>query len=400
MPESAIYHTPLRSRRMPTVADVERIAALTDPVVRNLQITQCYHELSAVFAERAGAGANWCTYATWASKQAGQTIRREDVVRELEARLRIQSEAGEAIQKIIGLVRQLGAKQKPDAIRSVIWNTVVVAALNRASDAVSRGNRKVFIEIGREFARFIAICQPDPVYDPAHLEQFLRELRPGNPPEGQQYLRQAFTSYYQSWFENDPKQQAELRLLANLQIGFHEQTRLQPEIAESLNMAPIDPAVLKNRLMELVFPAGSVLGRMRLLFLETIGQIAPLDRAIESLVAAIHQQIRLVVTEQLMTMSFPPNVRLRLGRDLLVDFPASLRLITNADLQTLLLQIDPTAHSLLETGARDWADLTERIHFIADLFRCYHESAALYEAPFSPDQVAVLETGKRPTGRL
>jgi hypothetical protein len=68
----------------PTVADVERIAALTDPVGRNLQITQCYCELSRAFAARTGAGpANWCTFATWASKQAGQTIREEDLARRL-----------------------------------------------------------------------------------------------------------------------------------------------------------------------------------------------------------------------------------------------------------------------------------------------------------------------------
>lgn len=56
----------------PSVADVERIRAVGDPVLRNLQITQCYHELSAAMAGRTGPGANWCTFATWASKQAGQ----------------------------------------------------------------------------------------------------------------------------------------------------------------------------------------------------------------------------------------------------------------------------------------------------------------------------------------
>ena len=69
----------------PTVADVDRIAALTDPVLRNLQITQCYCELSRALAARIdGKPANWCTFATWASKQAGQTIRREDLARAFE----------------------------------------------------------------------------------------------------------------------------------------------------------------------------------------------------------------------------------------------------------------------------------------------------------------------------
>ena len=63
----------------PPATEVERIAALPDPVLRNLQITQCYHELAACLPGRTGPGANWCTFATWASKQAGQTIRKEDL---------------------------------------------------------------------------------------------------------------------------------------------------------------------------------------------------------------------------------------------------------------------------------------------------------------------------------
>jgi hypothetical protein len=71
----------------PTISDVARIAALTDPVLGNLQITQCYHELALVQMERTGCWANWCTFATWASKQAGQTIRKEDLGRVLEIAL-------------------------------------------------------------------------------------------------------------------------------------------------------------------------------------------------------------------------------------------------------------------------------------------------------------------------
>jgi hypothetical protein len=56
---------------IPTINDVNRITTAADAVVRNLQITQCYHELSLGLAERTGEIANWCTFATWASKQAG-----------------------------------------------------------------------------------------------------------------------------------------------------------------------------------------------------------------------------------------------------------------------------------------------------------------------------------------
>ena len=63
---------------VPTVADVNQIAALADAAIRNLRITQCYHELAVTVTARTGVCANWCAFATWASKQAGQTIRKED----------------------------------------------------------------------------------------------------------------------------------------------------------------------------------------------------------------------------------------------------------------------------------------------------------------------------------
>ena len=70
------------------VEKIDAIASLTEPVLRNLQITQCYYELSKAFASRMNLGANWCTFATWASKQAGQTIRREDLQHTLELALK------------------------------------------------------------------------------------------------------------------------------------------------------------------------------------------------------------------------------------------------------------------------------------------------------------------------
>ena len=74
-------------RSAPSVEDVRQIAAIANPVIRNLQITECYSRLAAAFAVRSGEGANWCTYATWASRQAGRTIRGEDLFEHLERRL-------------------------------------------------------------------------------------------------------------------------------------------------------------------------------------------------------------------------------------------------------------------------------------------------------------------------
>jgi hypothetical protein len=89
---------------VPTVDDVGRIAALTDPMLRNLQITQCYCELSQALTLMTGVTANWCTFATWASKQAGQTIRQEDLARTFERLLGQSPGASEAINKVVMVV--------------------------------------------------------------------------------------------------------------------------------------------------------------------------------------------------------------------------------------------------------------------------------------------------------
>lgn len=65
---------------LPSQAEISRIIDMQDPVVRNLSITQAYHELSCAMGEIFGfEHANWCSFATWASKQAGHTIRGEDL---------------------------------------------------------------------------------------------------------------------------------------------------------------------------------------------------------------------------------------------------------------------------------------------------------------------------------
>ena len=237
------------SARVPTLTQVDQIAALADPVVRNLQITQCYHELAAVLAERTGPSANWCTFATWASKQAGVTIRKEDLAREFEGARAAGSPTPPAAQGVTASMQALGARADAAAIQQLVWQAWnPLEAFDRASDAVARGNRKVFDEIGRAFARFYADCLADAAFDAGRIARFCDEFRPGDPPDGQRFLRQAFARYYQALFEPVPKARAELLLLANVEIGYHEQTRLQPEILEALDAPVPDAGTFKRRL--------------------------------------------------------------------------------------------------------------------------------------------------------
>jgi hypothetical protein len=57
---------------------VTDIAGMTDPVLRNLCITQRYREFAVALRDAGyGEDATWCAFAVWASKTAGATIRGE-----------------------------------------------------------------------------------------------------------------------------------------------------------------------------------------------------------------------------------------------------------------------------------------------------------------------------------
>lgn len=390
----------------PTVLDVERIAALPDPVLRNLQITQCYHELALVLAERTGQRANWCTFATWASRQAGQTIRKEDLQRFLDSALEDSLPDRQAAQELQAVAQVLGPQRAGISLRldefvKMAWKAYdPQAAFERSSAAVARGNLKVFAEIAREFARFYAECLLDPAYNAAHIDSFCAQLRPGDPPDGQRWLEQAFWHYYQALFEADEKTQTELLLLANLEIGYHEQTRLQPEINEALNAPVVPPQEFARNLLKALHPEGGWISEVTWFILRLLGRLTDFDRAVERYVAGAQRQVQAVLTETLMSIELPPHNRLRLGDDLAASFPPLLACIDNPDLLALLAQIDPTPDSPLESGAIFWGDLPDRIHFIADMFRCYEMAPELLEPPFSREQAAEIKAGRYPSGRL
>ena len=55
---------------------VDEIASMSDPVMRNLYITQGYHDLARQVGDIVGSrDASWATFGCWASKTAGTFIR-------------------------------------------------------------------------------------------------------------------------------------------------------------------------------------------------------------------------------------------------------------------------------------------------------------------------------------
>ena len=383
----------------PTVDEVDRIAHLNDPIVRNLQITQCYYEISRSIAPITTISANWCTFAIWASKQAGQTIRKEDLVRAFEERFHVSAEISGVLEDVVGRLRAVGMRVETRDPREAILRALnPAAAFARTSDAVARGNKKVFEEIGREFARFCATFHDDSTFDAGKTAYFCAELRPGEPPDGQRLLSEAFTTYAQARFQSAAKARAELMLLANLLVGFHEQVRLQPEIVEALNAPLENVEQVKRNWLAVLLPDIWIHARSRATDLLRRG--LPLDRALDRLAREANRLVRQVITEHLMTLHLPGGEVLRLGRDLPTPFAPVLGEISNPKLREFLARTDATPENLSASGADDWANFRERMHFITDFFRAYQEQPRLFAAPFTPKQVAALKAGKLSRGPL
>jgi hypothetical protein len=368
------------------VAEVRRIVAIADPVIRNLEITHCYSRLSAEFARRLGDGANWCTYATWASRQAGRTVRGEDLLDHLGNRL---AERRWLLHPISTLWRRLlrrGLFQPETPVgRLTAELHTPFDAFERASAAVARGNVRVFEEIGLEFARYLE--EPE-------VQKFLDRLRPGDPPEGQHYLRRAFMHYERMRVESDPRVRAQLAVLGNLEIGLHEQTRLQPEIREALDAAYATKEDLGRRVLEALFPstkrswlivrapAAAVVGVVAAGFQRTSSRVA-----------------REAITDSLMVLRLPTRV-LALGVHLADAYPELLHEPADAELIELLGRFEPVAPAPDDCGARDWSDLEQRMHYIVHLFRVFHLTEELSRPPFTPEQVESFSRGVVPDGEI
>lgn len=376
----------------PSVADVEAIGADARPIPRNLRITQAYHELSVATATALGpgGGANWCTFATWASKQAGHSIRGDDLGRKIEDAF----VASDVVPAVVARLRDV----RRAAGRTIDTEHVLVAlrdacapllTVTRVADAVARGNKKVFDEIGAEFARLVTVLGSGG--DGTAFERFLDRLRPGDPPHGQGLLAAAFRDYRRAAGLTEAKARAERMLLANARIGLHEQTRLQPEIVDALNAPVPDPATIARRLLDQVF-ADRRAHRPR--WREALAEVA--GRVLEPLRAVV----RRIVTEELMTFALPDGRVLRLGADLTGSFPPSLAKLEDPELVAFMRTVDPTPDSPAGSGAVDWADLADRMHMILDLFRQQQENPDLFRPPYTEEQVRLIAAGLTPDGRL
>lgn len=387
--------THVQPKSLATEADVSRIAAIGNRVIRNLEITKCYADLSAAFRVRAGTGADWCTFATWASRQAGSTIRGEDLLDRFERRLGRRSWLLAPLQSLSRMLLRKGLFED-----DTLFGRIIAAihtpfdAMERASAAVAEGNLKVFEEIGREFARFLAIVPADARPDSAEYRTFATGLRPGPPPDGQDFLRDAFAHYQQQRFESDAALRAGWILLANLKIGLHEQIRLQPQIVAAVDAPVITVGDLGARVLHILLPGSRRWPRaVHDPAAAVVGWVAARIR--RDAVAVTRE----VVTERMMVLTLPNRV-LSLGRNLDAAVPDVFKGAMPLALAEFVKAHDPCAPGTSNCAAEDWCDLRQRMHYILHLFRAYADEPSLFSEPFTSEQVARFRAGVVPEGDL
>jgi hypothetical protein len=355
---------------------IQSIVESENLIVRNLQVTQGYYRLSQSMKRyMSGNNVSWCAFATHASKTAGQALRHELMPRYLRGlMIRRAGYDNTFVFFKDGLGEPVGEVLEDHESR-------VGEALVRMSKLVSDGNITVFEELAWPFAGFIKRFKKDWIRDDGKLKAFLDEyLQPGPLSKGgQDYLREAFTAYYNARFETNPKKKAEYVLIGNLLIGLHEQTRLQPQIEQAM-VVPLELFSVPSK------ESG-------------VKKVMSSKRA-----AATRKIVARAITQMMMLITLPSR-QLKLSQNViaptgLVAYPQDLIKIENPRCLELVRMFEMRQDTLTGSAADDWSNLDERMSFVVDFFRSHQQYKRMWEPPFLREQARVIESGHYPAGPL
>ncbi len=350
-------------------------------VIRNLQVTQGYYHISQGMRKLIGSkNVSWCAFATHASKTAGQALRHENMPRLLKS----------------AMVRMAGYNDTFFYLNDVLGHadqeefheeSLLAEAMKRVSLLISAGNILVYKELAWPFTCLINEFRHSWDYREGDLQAFLQaHLRPGPLEEdGQDHLIEAFSAFYKARFETNKKRKAEYILQGNLLVGLHEQTRLQPYIAQALAV-PFD-----------VFVGERLVGKA--------GKAASLGQRVRQQTADRSRQlVTRAVTNLLMSITLPSR-ELKLGQTIIaptgvMTFPENLYPINDPRCLALVEQFQTGHDTLSGSAAEDWTSLKDRMSFVVDFFRSHQEYKRLFDPPFQENQVQAIESGLLPAGPL
>ncbi len=374
-----------------TVAETEEIIAMDDPVRRNLRITQGYHDLKIGMTQLLGwKNVSWCGFATWASRTAGRFIRGEYVSEMVQSYLGQLGSVRRGNRYVEALFQRLTRAERRGLLTEPIENVTQIVTEN-----VGWGNLLVFDDLAGHFARMIETFTGATSYDQRAIEDFVAVMKPGRTTEGgEDLLKSAFRNYYKAMFTEDGKEKAELILMASNQVGYHEQTRLQDAVVNSLN-APIADFIIRTAQRRAHEYTHRRLHR-------------PIDlliyQVVQPLCAWLQREWSSVATRWLMRIDLP-EMSLSLAEDLPhrcehYMFPKELLEIEHPELEAMLATLDYTPNTTEGSAAKNWGDLGDRMNFVVDFFRTRQQDQRLFWQPFADEQVEVIRAGGLPDGDL
>jgi hypothetical protein len=373
---------------MPSVTlSNSEIAALEDPVLRNLWITQRYHELARQLRDAGlSEDATWCAFAVWASKTAGATIRGDELpnlVRKLLA----------DDQAAAGALRQFNHGLGP-WLEWTLEHTHLLKFVEEISGQVSAsiaaGNVLVFSELAPLFTALVADSsgathadRAAAAADLAHCIQLLDDQGVDTT-----LVVAAFAAYQQAL--NDQAQRPALVLAGNILAVSHEQERLQPAITNALDAAIHD---VLNAFMEREVAPLMPHHEARHLLRKVAAEVEKaLERIWQSALTGLMLRMQTPAENLDLKHSVPP---LPEGM-----FPPELAQLVGTAAEIPYGKWDRTNGTGDPSGASDWAVITERMNYIATLFRSRQRHPSLFQPPFSVTQLAALADGRVPEGPL
>ena len=366
----------------------EDIAGMADPVLRNLCITQRYHEFAIALRDAGhGPDATWCAFAVWASKTAGATIR-GDV---LPARAKELLRQGDDTSAALGRFNSgLAGKAMQHLTHDHLGQLVEGVTADVSEHIAARQRPGLRANSRRSSPHCCNACRAAPI-TPATIDAAITPaLKSLGTDADAASAAKAFSSYGQALC-------APTRERASAGVAS-EHSRRRPRTAQvatchferagfgdSRHAREADP----ERDHSSPPDGGSPTGPGRAL---TDDVCKVLDEAWDmALTESIMQLVTASETFDL-RRDIPP-----LSGDM---FPSGLRTLAGTVAEDAFSQWDKTEGTGAPSGADDWAVLEQRMNFIVNLFRSRQNDSTLFEPPFSDAQLAALAQGQLPPGPL
>jgi hypothetical protein len=380
--------TPGSSLDFSSVEEIQKIAAMTDAALRNLRITYTYYRLNRAMSALAGArNLTWCGYAIWASKTAGEYIRQQEVPALIEDWIKGATDRAGVTATLMAHALGIhsdqpvaGADPKAFTIRGF-----AAEVLGGVGAAIGNGNQIVFAHIAPPFATLLSLWTAHQGAIPdAEKQRFLQSLRDPNPPADALY--QAFSAMFDATEAPGSLQAAQSMCYANALIGCVEQTRVQPYIAQSLNV-PVADLFLQH-----------VDDHLRGKFPTLVA--AGMKDVLRPLAHELETGFQRLSTEWVMRLNLPDeSLRLGLNVPPLPDgamYPEELAALAAA--QPLEAYTSLSALDAAESAAQDWVSYPQRMRYIAVVFRSRQQVGTLWNAPYTEAQVEQFTAGQIPPG--